>query len=146
VRIQRSVTRLDLSLANDVLVSSNDSRDPGVDQRFYLPEIGLDLRGGVKVDLAQLDGHGGSLLNKELRSVVVEAVQTHRAPADHRGPSNSILTPIITVISRRVGADLRVMHVDDGAIVFQVDEDAATALASARPSGLLIVPLVRSTR
>jgi hypothetical protein len=45
-----------------------------------------------------------------------------------------------------IAADLRVMSVGDGAIVFQVDEDAATAIASARASGLLIVPLVRSTR
>lgn len=45
-----------------------------------------------------------------------------------------------------IAADLRVMKVDDGAIVFQVDEDAATAIASARASGLLIGPLVRSSR
>jgi hypothetical protein len=45
-----------------------------------------------------------------------------------------------------IAADLRVMSVVDSAIVFQVDEDAATAIASARASGLLIVPLVRSTR
>jgi hypothetical protein len=45
-----------------------------------------------------------------------------------------------------IATDLRVMTVADGAIVFQVDEDAATAIASARASGLLIVPLVRSTR
>ena len=45
-----------------------------------------------------------------------------------------------------IAADLRVMNVGDAAIVFQVDEDDATAIASARASGLLIVPLVRSTR
>jgi hypothetical protein len=45
-----------------------------------------------------------------------------------------------------IAADLRVMGVDEAAIVFQVDEDAATAIASARASGLLIVPLVRSVR
>jgi hypothetical protein len=106
VRAPRSVTRLDLSLANDVLISPDDSRDPGVDQRVYLPEIGVALSGGVKVDLSQLEGHGGSLHNKELRSVVVEAVRTHRAPADQRGPLTWMLTPIITAISRRVGWQL----------------------------------------
>ncbi len=45
-----------------------------------------------------------------------------------------------------LAADLRVMSVDDGAIVFEVDEESATAIATARASSLLIVPLLRSTR
>jgi hypothetical protein len=45
-----------------------------------------------------------------------------------------------------LAADLRVMAVDDRAIVFEVDEDSATAIATARAAGLLIVPLLRSTR
>jgi hypothetical protein len=44
-----------------------------------------------------------------------------------------------------IAADLRVMSADDRAIVFEVDEESATAIASARASGLLIVPLLRST-
>jgi hypothetical protein len=45
-----------------------------------------------------------------------------------------------------LAADLRVMAVDDRAVVFEVDEDSAAAIASARAAGLLIVPLLRSTR
>ncbi len=45
-----------------------------------------------------------------------------------------------------IAADLRVMSADERSIVFEVDEESATAIASARASGLLIVPLLRSTR
>jgi hypothetical protein len=44
-----------------------------------------------------------------------------------------------------IAADLRVMSADERSIVFEVDEDSATAIASARASGLLVVPLLRST-
>jgi hypothetical protein len=37
------------------------------------------------------------------------------------------------------------MTSDERSIVFEVDEDSATAIASARASGMLIVPLLRST-
>jgi hypothetical protein len=43
-----------------------------------------------------------------------------------------------------IAADLRVMGADERSIVFEVDEESATAIASARASGLLIVPLLRS--
>ena len=45
-----------------------------------------------------------------------------------------------------IAADLRVMGADERSIVFEVDEESATAIASARASGLLIVPLLRSAR
>ena len=45
-----------------------------------------------------------------------------------------------------IAADLRVMSADERSIVFEVYEDSATAIASARASGLLIVPLLRSAR
>jgi hypothetical protein len=44
-----------------------------------------------------------------------------------------------------IAADLRVMSADERAIVFEVDEESASAIATARASGLLIVPLLRST-
>jgi hypothetical protein len=44
-----------------------------------------------------------------------------------------------------IAADLRVMSADERVVVFEVDEDSATAIASARASGLFIVPLLRST-
>lgn len=43
-----------------------------------------------------------------------------------------------------IAADLRVMGVDERSVVFEVDEEAATAIAMARASGLLVVPLLRS--
>ena len=43
-----------------------------------------------------------------------------------------------------IAADLRVMDTDDRTVVFEVDEVSATAIATARASGLLIVPLLRS--
>jgi hypothetical protein len=43
-----------------------------------------------------------------------------------------------------IAADLRVMSADERSVVFEVDEESATAIASARASGLLIVPLLRS--
>jgi hypothetical protein len=43
-----------------------------------------------------------------------------------------------------IAADLRVMNADERSVVFEVDEESATAIASARASGLLIVPLLRS--
>lgn len=45
-----------------------------------------------------------------------------------------------------IAADLRLMAFDDRAVVFEVDEESATAIATARASGLLIVPLLRSVR
>lgn len=45
-----------------------------------------------------------------------------------------------------IAADLRVMSADERTIVFEVDEDSASAIATARASGLLIVPLLRSLR
>lgn len=44
-----------------------------------------------------------------------------------------------------IAADLRVMSADERSIVFEVDEESATAIATARASGLVIVPLLRST-
>ena len=44
-----------------------------------------------------------------------------------------------------IAADLRVMSADERSIVFEVDETSATAIATARASGLLLVPLLRST-
>jgi hypothetical protein len=44
-----------------------------------------------------------------------------------------------------IAADLRVMGADDRSVIFEVDEESATAIATAHASGLLIVPLLRST-
>jgi hypothetical protein len=44
-----------------------------------------------------------------------------------------------------IAGDLRVMNADERSIVFEVDEESATAIATAHASGLLMVPLLRST-
>jgi hypothetical protein len=38
------------------------------------------------------------------------------------------------------------MGTDDRTVTFEVDEESATAIATARASSFLIVPLLRSTR
>jgi hypothetical protein len=45
-----------------------------------------------------------------------------------------------------LAADLLVMEADPDRVVFEVDEDAATTIAAARASALVLVPLLRSTR
>jgi hypothetical protein len=45
-----------------------------------------------------------------------------------------------------LAADLRVMGFDDRSVLLEVDEESATAVATARASGLLLVPLLRSAR
>ena len=45
-----------------------------------------------------------------------------------------------------LAADLRVMSLDERSVVIEVDEESATAIATARASGLLLIPLLRSTR
>jgi hypothetical protein len=44
-----------------------------------------------------------------------------------------------------IAADLRVMSADERSVVFEVDEESATGIATAHASGLFIVPLLRST-
>jgi hypothetical protein len=44
-----------------------------------------------------------------------------------------------------VAADLHVMSADERVIVFEVDESSASAIATARASGLLLIPLLRSS-
>jgi hypothetical protein len=45
-----------------------------------------------------------------------------------------------------LAADLRVMELDERSVVVEVDEESATAIATARASGLLLIPLLRSVR
>jgi hypothetical protein len=69
-------------------------------------------------------------------------------PEVHPGDSVDLLAVRIgeRPLAVPIAADLRVMVVDDRSVVFEVDEESATAIATARASGLLIVPLLRSTR
>lgn len=79
------VARVDVSLATDGLVNEYDARDPGVSQRVFLPATLREL----------IDGHGGSLVNREIGDLVVETVRTHEVPPDRRDPLTRFLAPIL---------------------------------------------------
>jgi hypothetical protein len=79
------VARLDVSLATDGLVNEFDARDPGIPQRLYLPATLREL----------IDGHGGSLVNRQIADLVVETVRTHEVPPDRRDPITRLVAPII---------------------------------------------------
>lgn len=79
------VARVDASLATDGLVNEFDARDPGVPQRVFLPASLREL----------VDGHGGSLVNRQIADLVVETVRTHEVPPDRRDPITRLLAPIL---------------------------------------------------
>jgi hypothetical protein len=85
IRPPAGVARVDASLATDGLVSEFDARDPGVPQRLFLPASLREL----------VDGHGGSLVNRQIADLVVETIRTHEVPADRRDPITRILAPIL---------------------------------------------------
>jgi len=85
IRPPAGVVRLDISLATDGLVNEFDARDPGVAQRLYLPATPREL----------VDGHGGSLVNREIADLVVETVRTHEVPPDRRDPITRLVAPIL---------------------------------------------------
>jgi len=68
------VTRLDLRLATDALVSSSDARDPGVDSRVLLPRWPWDW-----------EGHGGILENEEALQLTLATIEQKVVPPDDRG-------------------------------------------------------------
>ncbi|HUG05756.1 MAG TPA: hypothetical protein VMQ78_04390 [Candidatus Limnocylindria bacterium] len=68
------VARLDLRLATDVLVSSADARDPGVDSRVLLP-----------ASAAELEGHGGILQSEEAFDLTLATIRSRAVPPDERG-------------------------------------------------------------
>src|SRR5207248_11748529 len=85
IREPAGVARVDASLATDGLVNEFDARDPGVPQRLYLPATPREL----------IDGHGGSLVNREIADLVVETVRTHEVPPDRRDPITRLVAPIL---------------------------------------------------
>ena len=85
IRAPAGVARVDASLATDGLVNEFDARDPGVPQRLYLPATPREL----------IDGHGGSLVNREIADLVVETVRTHEVPPDRRDPVTRLVAPIL---------------------------------------------------
>jgi len=82
------VTRLDLRLATDALVSSADARAPGVDSRVLLPVSPRDW-----------EGHGGILENKEALDLTLATIQRKAVPADDRG---IVLRAASDLISERI--------------------------------------------
>lgn len=79
------VARVDASLATDGLVNEFDARNPGVPQRVFLPASLREL----------IDGHGGSLVNRQIADLVVETVRTHEVPPDRRDPITRLVAPIL---------------------------------------------------
>jgi hypothetical protein len=79
------VARLDVILATDGFVNEYDGRDPGVPQRLFLPATPREL----------VDGHGGSLVNREIADLIVETVATHRVPPDRRNLVTQLVAPIL---------------------------------------------------
>lgn len=85
IRAPAGVARVDVSLATDGLVNEFDARNPGVPQRLFLPASLREL----------VDGHGGSLVNRQIADLVVETVRTHDVPPDHRDPITRFVAPIV---------------------------------------------------
>lgn len=79
------VTRLDVGLATDGLVGPTDAFDPGVEQRIFLPATLREVA----------DGHGGSLVNREIADLIVETIRTHRVPADRRDNLTRVIGPLV---------------------------------------------------
>jgi predicted alpha/beta hydrolase family esterase len=79
------VARVDASLATDGLVNQFDARDPGVPQRLFMPASLREL----------IDGHGGSLVNRQIADLVVETVRTHEVPPDRRDPITRLAAPFL---------------------------------------------------
>ena len=85
IRAPAGGARVDLSLATDGFVNQFDARNPGVPQRLFLPATPREL----------LDGHGGSLVNREVADLVLETVRTHQIPPDRRDPITRFVAPIL---------------------------------------------------
>ena len=85
IRPPAGIVRVDASLATDGLVNEPNARDPGIPQRLFLPATPREA----------LDGHGGSLVNREIRDLVVETIRTHEVPPDRRDPLTLLVAPIL---------------------------------------------------
>jgi hypothetical protein len=85
IRPPAGIVRVDVSLATDGLVNEFDARDPGVPQRLFLPATVREL----------VDGHGGSLVNRQIADLVIETVRTHAVPPDRRDPVTRLIAPIL---------------------------------------------------
>jgi hypothetical protein len=81
----QGVARLDLSLSTDGFVNRFDAIDPGVDQRVFLPGSPGEF----------LDGHGGSLTNREIGDVILETIREHRPSPDRRDGVTRLLAPLL---------------------------------------------------
>ncbi len=68
------LTRLDLRLATDLLVTGRDSRIQGVGSRTFLPS-----------SFATLEGHGGVLRDPTVLDMITTTIRTGAPPPDTRG-------------------------------------------------------------
>ena len=108
IRPPARVVRVDASLATDGLVNEYDAQDPGVPQRVFLPATPREL----------IDGHGGSLVNRQIGDLVVETIRTHAVPPDRRDPITKFLAPIIWDQETRLWRKVLVVVVAVAVIVY----------------------------
>jgi hypothetical protein len=88
------VVRLDLRLATDELVSSRDSRDPGVESRVLLP-----------ASPREWEGHGGILQSDEALDLTLATIRQKAVPTDDRGVVLRVASEVMSErISERVDA------------------------------------------
>ena len=85
IRPPVGIVRVDASLATDGFVNEFDARDPGIPQRLFLPATPREL----------IDGHGGSLVNRQIADLVVETISTHQVPPDRRDPITQLVAPFL---------------------------------------------------
>ena len=85
IGVPAGIARVDVSLATDGLVNEFDAKDPGVPQRVFLPATLREL----------IDGHGGSLVNRQIGDLVVETIRTHEVPPDRRDLVTRLVAPIL---------------------------------------------------
>lgn len=88
------VVRLDLRLATDAIVSTKDSRDPGVESRVLLP-----------ASPREWEGHGGILHSDQALDLTLATITQKSVPPDHRGIVLRLASEAISErISERVDA------------------------------------------
>lgn len=90
----RGVVRLDLRLATDAIVSTKDSRDPGVESRVLLP-----------ASPREWEGHGGILHSDEALDLTLATIRHKSVPPDDRGTLLRLASDAISEnLSERVDA------------------------------------------
>lgn len=116
-RTIRDATTLRLRLATDAFVLRRDTLDRRVETREYMPELEWD----------QIDGHGGSLDNAEVRDAVWSTILTTQPAPDLRSPRERL---IADAVSREVERDATALYAGATGVT-AVDPGARLVLGAA---------------